>query len=73
MTFSAGTGREPRYKRKNNNHLTRNVANVDRLVFAHVLYALTHPRAYELLAEPAPDVDAGALRAERKAIRNRLE
>jgi hypothetical protein len=38
-----------------------------------VLFALTHPRAYELLAAPAPDVDAEALRAERAAIRARLE
>jgi len=42
-------------------------------VFAHVLYALTHPRAYELLQAPAPDVDQDALYAERKATRTRLE
>jgi site-specific DNA recombinase len=66
-------GRQPRYRCKGHNHLTRNAEHVDRLVFAHVLYALTHDRAYELLGEPAPDVDADALRAERKAIRNRLE
>jgi DNA invertase Pin-like site-specific DNA recombinase len=65
-------GREPRYKCKDNNHLTRNVAHVDRVVMAHVLYALTHPRAFELLAAPGPDVDAEALRAERTAIRDRL-
>jgi len=58
---------------KQNSHLARNAAQVDRLVFGHVLYALTHPRAYELLATPAPEVDAEALRAERTAIRNRLE
>jgi DNA invertase Pin-like site-specific DNA recombinase len=66
-------GRDPRYRCKDHNHLTRNAQHVDRLVFAHVLYALTHPRAYELLAEPAPDVDGEGLRAERKAIRTRLE
>ena len=53
--------------------MTRNAAHVDNAVFAHVVYALTHPRAYELLSAPAPDVDADALRAERKAIRNRLD
>lgn len=66
-------GREPRYKCKDHSHLTRNVAQVDRLVFGHVLYALTHPRAYELLASPPPEVDAEGLRAERTAIRQRLE
>ena len=66
-------GRDPRYRCKNHNHLTRNAGHVDRMVFAHVVYALMHPRAYELLAEPSPDVDAPALRAERKAIRGRLE
>lgn len=66
-------GRTPRYRCKDHNHLTRNVEHVDNAVFAHVLYALTHPRAYELLSAPAPDVDAEALRAERKAIGNRLD
>jgi DNA invertase Pin-like site-specific DNA recombinase len=65
--------RSPRYKCREHNHLTRNVAHVDELVFAHVLYALTHPRAFELLAPPPPDVDADALRAERAAIRARLD
>ena len=66
-------GRAPRYRCKDHGHLTRNAGHVDDLVFAHVVYALTHPRAYELLAEPAPEVDAPALHAERKAIRNRLD
>jgi hypothetical protein len=66
-------GREPRYRCKDHAHLTRNAAHVDRLVFAHVLYALTHPRAYELLAAPPPEVDAAALRAERAAITATLE
>jgi hypothetical protein len=66
-------GRAPRYRCKDNNHLARNVAHIDTVVFAHVVYALTHPRAYELLAAPAPDVDAPALRAEKKAIRGRLD
>ncbi len=66
-------GREPRYRCKDHAHLTRNAAHVDRLVFAHVLYALTHPRAYELLAAPPPEVDAPALRAERAAISATLE
>ncbi len=66
-------GREPRYRCKDHNHLTRNAAKVDGLVFAHVVYALTHPEAYKLLAPPAPEVDAEALRAERAAIRTTLE
>jgi DNA invertase Pin-like site-specific DNA recombinase len=66
-------GRAPRYRCKDHNHLTRNVEHVDNAVFAHVLYALTHPRAYELLSAPAPEVDRDALYAERKAIRNRLD
>ena len=65
-------GRELRYKCKDNSYPTRNVAQVDRLVFGHVRYALTHPRAYELLSARPPEVDAEALCAERKAIRNRL-
>lgn len=39
---------------------------------AHVLYAMTHPLAFELLSAPGSDVDAEALRAERTAIRDRL-
>ncbi|WP_431726930.1 recombinase family protein [Verrucosispora sp. TAA-831] len=70
---TGGSQRQRRYRCKDKNHLTRNAAHVDNAVFAHVLYALTHPRAYELLSAPAPDVDADGLRAERKAIRNRLD
>jgi site-specific DNA recombinase len=66
-------GREPRYTCKENSHLARNAANVDGLVFAHVVYALTHPERYKLLAPPAPEVDAEALRGERAAIRTALE
>ncbi|HEX6682298.1 MAG TPA: recombinase family protein [Candidatus Limnocylindrales bacterium] len=66
-------GREPRYRCKDHNHLTRNVKLVDDLVFAHVVYAFTHPRAFTLLVPAAPEVDAEALHAERKAIRHRLE
>jgi hypothetical protein len=54
-------------------HVARDAGRADRVVFAHVLYAITHPRAYELLYAPAPEVDAEALRAERMAIRTRLE
>jgi DNA invertase Pin-like site-specific DNA recombinase len=67
------SGAQPRYRCREYNHLSRNATQVDRLVFAHVLYALTHPRAYELLTPPPPDVDADGLRAERAAIRTRLE
>ena len=70
---TGGSDRNPRYRCKEHNHLTRNAAHVDNAVFAHVLYALTHPRAYELLAAPAPEVDAEGLRAERADIRTRLE
>ena len=66
-------GRQPRYRCRDHNHLTRNVEHVDNAVFAHMAYALTHPRAYTLLYAPAPDVDADGLRAEKKAIRRRLE
>jgi site-specific DNA recombinase len=66
-------GREPRYRCKDHNHLTRNVAKTDEVVFAHVMYCLTHPRNYELLAPPPPEVDVEELRAERAAIRTRLE
>lgn len=66
-------GREPRYRCKDHNHLSRNAAHTDRLVVGHVLFALTHPRAYELLAAPPAEIDAAALRAERAAISTRLE
>lgn len=65
--------REPRYRCKNMSHLSRNAGHVDRTVFAHVMYAFTHARAFELLTPAGPDVDAGALRAERKAIGTRLD
>jgi hypothetical protein len=65
--------RSPRYICQNAKHLARNVEHVDRLVFAHVMYALTHDRAFELLTPAGPEVDADALRAERTAIRRRLE
>ncbi|MBX7266492.1 recombinase family protein [Micromonospora sp. Llam7] len=66
-------GRAPRYKCKDNNHLARNAGHVDDWVFMHIAYWLTHPRAYELLAPPPPEVDAAALRAERAAIAASLE
>ena len=76
VQVTLGGGRqpgEPRYQCKGHSHLTRNVGYVDRVVVAHVLYALTHPRRVELLAPPPPQVDAVALRDERAAIRARLE
>lgn len=66
-------GVNPRYMCRLFDHVARNAERVDRVVFAHVLYAITHPRAYELLYAQAPEVNAEALRAERKAIRARLE
>ena len=64
---------ENRCRCKERNHLTRNAGKVDELVFANVLYTLTHPDRFDLLAPPAPEVDAQALRGERDAIRARLE
>lgn len=61
-------GRAPRYRCKDHNHLTRNAGHVDDWVFVHIAYWLTHPRNYELLAPPPPEVDAPALRAERAAV-----
>jgi hypothetical protein len=46
---------------------------VDDWVSVHVLYALTHDRAYELLAPVGPEIDAPALRAERAAIKDALK
>ncbi|WP_305036210.1 recombinase family protein [Micromonospora sp. Llam0] len=66
-------GRAPRYTCKARNHLARNQAHVDAAVFAHVVYAVTHPRAFELLAEPAPQVDVEGLRAQRAAIQQRVK
>lgn len=66
-------GRAPRYRCKQHNHLSRNAGHVDDWVSLHVLYALTHDRAYELLAPPAdPGIDAPALRAQRAAIKETL-
>jgi len=66
-------GRAPRYRCRDHNHLTRNAAHVDAWVDAHVVYALTHPRAYELLAPAGPEIDAAGLRAERAAIKDALK
>jgi hypothetical protein len=66
-------GRAPRYRCKDHNHLTRNAGHVDDWVFVYVAYWLTHPRNYELLAPPPPEVDAPALRAERAAVSAMLE
>ncbi|XVU24179.1 recombinase family protein [Actinoplanes sp. CA-054009] len=66
-------GVNPRYQCRNFNHVARHAERTDNVVFAHVIYAITHPRAYELLTPATPDVDSSALRAERKAIRERLE
>jgi site-specific DNA recombinase len=66
-------GRAPRYVCKEYRHLTRNAAHADDWVNLHIAYYLTHPRAYELLTPPSPEVDADALRTEKAAIRTRLE
>jgi len=65
--------RAARYTCTQHSHLARNVAGADAVVFAHVLYAVTHPRAFELLGPTAPDIDADGLRAERAQIRQRLD
>ncbi|GAA3103999.1 DNA invertase Pin-like site-specific DNA recombinase [Kribbella aluminosa] len=66
-------GRLPRYCCKARNHLTRNVAHTDRFVQSRLFAAFTHPKAYELLQEPAPEIDAVALRSERTGIRDALD
>jgi hypothetical protein len=66
-------GRAPRYRCRDHAHLTRNAGHVDRLVFAHVAFALARPDAYLLLAAPGPEIYAPALRDEKAAIRVRLE
>jgi hypothetical protein len=63
---------EHRYKCRDG-HLARNQVMVDDVVFAHIAYVLTHPRAFELLIADGPSIDAPALRAERAAITGRLE
>ncbi|GLZ01711.1 recombinase family protein [Actinoplanes sp. NBRC 103695] len=65
--------RKPRYRCKAHAHLTRDVGQVDRWIHAHILYALTHPRAYELLMPATPDVDVKTLSTERAAIVERLK
>jgi len=66
-------GRAPRYRCKQHNHLSRDAAHTDDLVTLHVLYALTHDRAYELLTPATdPGIDAPALRAQRAAIKATL-
>jgi hypothetical protein len=63
----------PRYRCRQFHHLSRHAARTDDWVSLHVLYALTHDRAYELLA-PSADagIDAPALRAQRAAIKETL-
>lgn len=63
----------PRYTCRRFFHVARKAEQVDAVVFAHVMYAITHPRAYELLIPSGPDVDAEALSSERAAIRTRLK
>jgi hypothetical protein len=70
---TGGSDRQPRERCKDRNHQTRNPAHVDRRVYAHGGYTLTRPDAYLLLAPPAPEIDAQALRDEKAAIRGRLE
>ncbi|RNL94564.1 recombinase family protein [Micromonospora solifontis] len=65
-------GTNPRYTCREYNHVARNAHRTDEVVFAHVMYAITHPRAYELLAPAAPDVDAAALRTEKATLRQTL-
>jgi hypothetical protein len=66
-------GTNPRYTCPEFNHVARNAHRTDEVVFAHVMYAITHPRAYELLAPAAPEVDVAALRREKTTIRATLE
>jgi site-specific DNA recombinase len=66
-------GTNPRYVCREYSHVARNAYRTDEVVFAHVMYVITHPRAYELLAPAAPDVDVVALRKEKATIRKTLE
>jgi site-specific DNA recombinase len=65
-------GRAPRYKCKNEAHLTRNVAHTDKLVVATILARLSREDAVELLTPARPEIDMEALRAEAAAIRKNL-
>lgn len=65
-------GRAPRYKCKNEAHLTRNVVHTDRLVVATVLARLSREDAAELLTPARPEIDTEGLRAEAAAIRKNL-
>jgi len=65
-------GRAPRYKCKNEAHLTRNVAHTDKLVVATILARLSRDDATELLTPARPEIDMEGLRAESAAIRKNL-
>ena len=66
-------GTNPRYVCREYSHVARNAYRTDEVVFAHVMYVITHPRAYELLVPAAPEVDVVALRREKATIRATLE
>ncbi|MEV6965714.1 recombinase family protein [Hamadaea sp. NPDC051192] len=65
-------GRAPRYKCKQGNHLTRNVAHTGKLVISTILNRLSREDAAELLTPARPEIDTEALRAEAAAIRKNL-
>lgn len=65
-------GRAPRYKCKNEAHLTRNVSHTDKLVITTILNRLSRDDATELLTPARPGVDMEALRAQASAIRKNL-
>lgn len=62
----------PRYKCKNEAHLTRNVAHTDKLVITTILNRLSRDDATELLTPAKPEIDMEGLRAEAAAIRKNL-
>ncbi|MEV0271131.1 recombinase family protein [Hamadaea sp. NPDC050747] len=65
-------GREPRYVCKRQAHLTRNMAEVNKLVVATILARLSRADAVQLLTPARPEIDTEALRKEAAAIRLNL-
>lgn len=74
VTLTAGkAGGQAVYKCRAADHLGRAARHVDSFISELIVARLSQDDAADLLAEPAPTVDAPALRAEAKGIRNRLD
>ncbi len=65
-------GRQPAYRCKRTNHLTRNLFYTDKFVVGTILARLAREDAVDLLTPARPEVDVAALRSEAKAIRANL-